>query len=389
VIHAVAGRNPKALKELQALAEADPRVQAHGFAPLANMMHEADLNVVRTHGTTFAETVAAGKPAVYYGPNVRFGLLQDGQGDLTRRTAIYAGEHVGHPTAIGLDAVPGAVHKAIRNYDSLLERARNAKGKMGDPARDAVRKIMKPREGYGLGKVAAITPMQLREGTPHVGSFEEFRKGLKPGDVILTKPNEVAKTSPQDVALRRTVRFYDAFTYSKHPGWAHTAMYLGDGRIAHLNDHKLEGKQIVPIKGAGTGYVLEDNVNFFKHQGYDLAAVRPKISPEEAQQAVENMRHFAANPRSATLTEYAKNLIRTGFSPSGGRKTTDAVCSGIIGEAYPTRLSDRARFSMRPKDFMESHKVTHVMGYSPDSAKEKTSSMRSLAAQVLGGKNGR
>jgi len=155
VVHAVAGRDPVALRELQSLAKIDPRLQPHGFAPLAHMMHEADLNVIRTHGTTFAESVAAGKPAVYYGPDIKFGLLEDGQGDLTKRTAIYAGQHVGHPVAIGLENVPEAVNKVVEDHDRYRRLAIKAKRRMGDPASEAVRQIMRPRPDYVV-KTAAF-----------------------------------------------------------------------------------------------------------------------------------------------------------------------------------------------------------------------------------------
>lgn len=140
VIHAVAGKGPGVEEQLHELAKTDSRIKVHGFAPLPKMMREADLNVVRTHGTTFAETVASGKPAVYYGPNV--GVLQDFQGDLTRRTAIYAGDHVGHPTAIGLEHVTSAVNKTLENPSKYQRLAAAAKRQMGDPAAQAVRGIL-------------------------------------------------------------------------------------------------------------------------------------------------------------------------------------------------------------------------------------------------------
>jgi len=152
VVHAVAGKNKGALKELRSIAKKDPRLQVHGFAPLPTMMREADLNVVRTHGTTFAETVASGKPAVYYGPKAplvgKLHPVTDFQADLTRRTALYAGEQVGHPVAIGLENVPDAVEEAVENAPKFRRLAVEAKKQMGNPADQAVKQIMKPRSGY-------------------------------------------------------------------------------------------------------------------------------------------------------------------------------------------------------------------------------------------------
>jgi len=374
VIHAVAGRNSQALRELRTLAKRDPRLRAHGFAPLSSMMHEADLNVIRTHGTTFAETVAAGKPAVYYGPNVRFGLLQDGQGDLTKRTAIYAGKQVGNPTAIGMGAVTGAVDKAIDGYDRLLVKARKAKAKMGDPAREAVRQIMKPRPGYV--KTATIEEKQLRKGTPVAVSFDEFRKRLRPGDVILTKPSEAADLESKDRALRGTVKFYDWLSGAKHPGWTHTALYLGDGQIAHLHDKKLQRGTLKPM-GEGINRVVQDKLDVFRHQGYDLAAIRPRVG---AASAVQQMKAFSDDPVDISVGKFTRNLIRTGLTPFGGKAQQDAVCSGIVGAAFSEPLAKRKPFSMRPKDFLESKKVDHVVGFSPDQT------LRKVAALVLKGK---
>jgi len=153
-VHVITGKNRAALRQLGALAKKDPRLVPHGYAPLANMMREADLNVIRTHGTTLAETVAAGKPAVYYGPNV--GFLRSGQGDLTKRTARWAGQRLGQPAAIGMENVTGAVDKAVGNMPRLKQRARLEKKRMGDPAAAAVDSIMKPRPGYVLEKRAAV-----------------------------------------------------------------------------------------------------------------------------------------------------------------------------------------------------------------------------------------
>lgn len=371
VVHAVAGRNSAALKELQALAKTEPRLRPQGYAPLSKMMHEADLNVVRTHGTTFAETVASGKPAVYYGPNVRLGLLQDGQGDLTKRTAIYAGKSVGHPTAIGLDAIPGAVDKAVENYDRYKRLASRAQSKMGDPATAAVKQIMKARPGY-LAKAAAISPKQLRAGTPVVDSFEEFKAQLKPGDVILTKPG--ARAEPRDRALKGVLKAYDWLSGAKHPGWTHTALYLGKGQIGHMYETKMERGRVVPL---GANKVVVDRVDAIRQNDYDMVAVRPE---EGGREAVKRMKAFAELSPPIPIKNYPKGLIRTGLTPFKGT-IEDAVCSGIVGEAFPKPLANRAAFSMRPKDFMESKKVQHVVGYSPEM--QKAAALRLVAEKVL------
>jgi hypothetical protein len=129
-----------------------------------------------------------------------------------------------------------------------------------------------------------------------------------------------------------------------------------------------------------------DSIDTLKQQGYDVAAVRPRIAPAQVQAATEKMREFAADPVDITIGKFTRNMLRTGLTPFGGSSVKDAVCSGIIGAAYPKPLADRKPYSMRPKDFMESRKVTHVVGFSPDEVKEKAAGMRSLAGKILGGK---
>jgi UDP-N-acetylglucosamine:LPS N-acetylglucosamine transferase len=155
-VHAVAGKSRSALSALRELAKTDKRLKVHGYAPLSAMMREADLNVVRSHGTTVSETMAAGVPAVFYGPKVRFGFLQDGQGDMTARTAIYAGKKTGLPTAIGLGELPEAVSDAVEHHDQYERKAGKIRTRFGNPADQAIGRIMKARPGYVVKAAAAL-----------------------------------------------------------------------------------------------------------------------------------------------------------------------------------------------------------------------------------------
>lgn len=129
-VHAVAGRRKDILKKLRQMAKKDPRLKPHGFAPLPKMMREADLNVIRAHGTSYAETLTSGKPAVYYGPSRQ---LIDFQGTMTRRTALYGGKETGFPIAVGLENIPNAVEEARRNYSGLRSKAKKLQKEYGDP----------------------------------------------------------------------------------------------------------------------------------------------------------------------------------------------------------------------------------------------------------------
>ena len=146
VVHAVAGKNEELQKKLTMMAKKDPRIRPHGYAPLTAMMQEADLNVIRAHGTTYAETEASGKPAVYYAPD---SSMLDVQGGLTRDTALYGARTVKNPAAIGLDKIPGAVD-LILSKPALFERRSKAiqKRVMRNSADMAVRAFMKSRKEY-------------------------------------------------------------------------------------------------------------------------------------------------------------------------------------------------------------------------------------------------
>jgi hypothetical protein len=143
-VHSVAGRDEKIFAKLKEMSRRDRRLRPHGFAPLPSMMADADLNVIRSHGTTFAESVAAGKPAVYFAPSAK--RLTDYQGQLTRDTARYGHRTVGHPAAVGLENLEPAVSKAITNRRRLKRRAKEAKERMGNPSEEAVKYIMKTGE---------------------------------------------------------------------------------------------------------------------------------------------------------------------------------------------------------------------------------------------------
>lgn len=190
VVHAVAGRREDVLNKLQAMAKKDKRLQPHGFAPLPKMMREADLNVIRAHGTSYAETLTSGKPAVYYGPSLH---LLDLQGTLTRRTAVHGGKETQYPVAVGLQQIPGAVNEAQKNYKGLRRQAKKLQKNYGDPASQiaiaAVKEARAPRDykreyAQYHGKPEQVANRSMRN--------QARRKlGLKNGD-----PREVDHRTP-------------------------------------------------------------------------------------------------------------------------------------------------------------------------------------------------
>lgn len=72
VIHAVAGTGDKydALLQMENATKGKRvSVKAYKYSPLINMMAEADLNIMRPHGTSIVEAKAVGKPYVLFLPS--------------------------------------------------------------------------------------------------------------------------------------------------------------------------------------------------------------------------------------------------------------------------------------------------------------------------------
>lgn len=166
VIHAVAARSAENLKLLQALEERtaglDVRVKAYGFSDLPSMMVEADLNVLRPHGTSITEATAVGKPFVLY--------LPEGARRMDVLNAWATARHTGQLVASG-GALPRQVEAAVSGYDRYLAKVQPLaqKARSGaDEAVEAVNKLqafrMFPRTGpvwkaarIGLGLTAAAS----------------------------------------------------------------------------------------------------------------------------------------------------------------------------------------------------------------------------------------
>ncbi len=344
VIHAVAGRNKGLKRRLDALAKKDSRVQVHGFAPLGAMMQEADINVIRAHGTTFAETVASGKPAVYYAPDTN---MLDYQGKLTKETALFGQKTVRHPAAIGLGSIPAAVGEVAQKDQKHLRLARAAKRRMGNPADQVVSHIL---------KTASIEQGDVRRGTPTTHSLRDFQARLRPGDIIMTKPGSSGKS-----ILTPIVRAHDALVGAKHPGWIHAAVHTGRGEVAHLDDKKLAKNERVIKQIPQVG---RSRISLFDKSGYDMVALRPRSGTQDA---VKRIGQIADSGVKMPAPRYLANLARTGGLLGPGEDFSDAVCTGIVGAAYEKApLSKRNPLVMRPHDFMESHKVKHVLAYSRD-----------------------
>lgn len=225
-----------------------------------------------------------------------------------------------------------------------------------------IEKGKQPEEHVHI-KQATIESKQVRAGTPVVDSLNLFERKLLPGDIILSKIGDPNRAPGSSKALSGTIKAYDVLSGAKHPGWGHTALYVGDGKIQHLYDKKFRRKTLVDSSpDAGASIIVKDTLNVFDTQGYDLLALRPKSGGE---QAVATLNELAKRPLTMTSGKFVRNLLRTGLTPIGGKDPHDAVCSGIIGAAFPPNAIDASRkpLSLRPKDMLESRKVKHLVAY--------------------------
>lgn len=119
VIHAVAGRglNLPELRKLEKATKGKPvQVRAYAYAPLRNMMNEADVNVLRPHGTSITEARAAGKPFLMYLPKGK----KKGM-DVNNARAV--SQSFGVPL-VDVDSLGGAVQSISSNYSSALAKAK-------------------------------------------------------------------------------------------------------------------------------------------------------------------------------------------------------------------------------------------------------------------------
>lgn len=182
-VHAIAGRGKQTMAKLKRMKKRyGDRLEVHGFAPLPDMMRSADLNIVRGHGTSIAEAQTSGKPAVYFAGN---GKLQNLQNVLTRNNVLQVGKNHGSPVAADLDSITPAVEKSIKNYGRLSRKAKRLQGKIGDPAGEAVEKIMKhhsrsmkkvARKERNWGRIAAGVGAGALAGA---GAYALSRRGIR------------------------------------------------------------------------------------------------------------------------------------------------------------------------------------------------------------------
>ena len=161
VIHAVAGKGTL-LPELEALEQATAgksvRVAAYGFAPLPDMMNQADLNVMRPHGTSITEATAAGKPLILYVP-------PDGARPMDRNNIKAMFKSLGVPAGTSyrgddLDGVDvknlgDQVEHVLKNYEGFHARMKEAAPSAMTGADAAARDVLQTRTFIGRTRQGA------------------------------------------------------------------------------------------------------------------------------------------------------------------------------------------------------------------------------------------
>ena len=219
-----------------------------------------------------------------------------------------------------------------------------------------------------FAKLAFLEEKHTRKGTEQTRSLAAFKRALKPGDIILAKANAQDGGDFAGDVFQNVINAYDLVTGTKHPGWLHSALYAGDGKVIHFNDKKLARRKKRSVLNM-TPQVIEDTLEVFPASKKDLLLLRPKVTGEQAQRAVGRLKARVGEkwaPRS-----YIKNLVRAGVLPEKKERaaTTGDLCTGYIGWAYGPEVKftgDRASVHLRPKDLVESKKVDHVLAFSLD-----------------------
>lgn len=176
-----------------------------------------------------------------------------------------------------------------------------------------------------LRKIAALHQDQVGD----VKIFQDpssFASKLRPGDVIVTRGGGIgvsklisafqkAKGMPEDKAM-----------------WTHAGIYIGDGKLRHSH---------LPVKGRGLGWsakVRDHQIGTIQDLGADFLALRPDVSKEERQEAVDRSTKMLGKRFSIGA------LLRAGILPKTAWKSRElkdtnlpenVICTSVVGYSYP------------------------------------------------------
>ena len=365
-------------------------VRVHGWAPLQQMMAEADLNILRPHGTSITEATAAGKPFILSIPDVARSMdianaeTVAGWGDASAKSMT--GQQIARTDSSMKDAVNNIIADPDKYRKAVEKRAPAAAGAADEIAaalmefnswkifpnnsrvrglaavtaiavaltgagwaatrpdvKKAVKKEVelktKDRKASGATKiglgVASGGLLALGAGLALRGKKLRALEGLVPQVSVTTPKRFTELLEPGDVILQQSQRRHkpkpftpDAVTdyifRSNQTEILHTAIYLGDGKVAHITPN--------------TKTAAIRTIDKMTERGAELLAIRPN--------ATEASRNLAAEIAKDSIGKYryAHGMsIPTALGSSMPKRIKDylyqikdgkVLCSTMVADIY-------------------------------------------------------
>jgi hypothetical protein len=399
VIHVVTGgqrdadgkliHNPsyKAAKAVKIPEGLDVRV--YGWAPLRQMMSQADVNILRPHGTTITEATASGRPFIMAIPD----NAREMDVDNARAAARVVNQPISRISEIGSNTVE--VLKDPEPYQKALEKraplAANAADSMAEavmsfdswkvfpkatrlrgmsvaallmasiaglgwsasrketkkdleriietPTAKSVRdnkaaKIGFATLGAGLIAVGALSAARakhlrgLERLTPKVSvtNVKRFEEMLEPGDIILQQMNVKKLPALSPGKLR-----YSLMRQSQTE-FVHTVLYLGEGKVIHI--HPSSKKPVM------------ESVDRLYRNGTELLAIRPKESKETLAKVVDLAKKSEVYNNNFNMRQSIKVALLAPFPKFIRRHFTQIKDGKVLCSTMVADIFDRAGASL-------------------------------------------
>ena len=160
-----------------------------------------------------------------------------------------------------------------------------------------------------ITKISAIIDTDVRKGTPVTNDFSAFKKLLKPGDIIITKPSD---KNPSDLgSMAQTV---SKMLYNNDSRWVHSGIYAGKGKLTHTQESFDEKAQSY----FGTPFVQTQKIDIVPTYS-DALIVRPDVPAGSRNKAVQNMQRLKG-------VAYSKiDTIRAALFPAAKDSTDKGI----------------------------------------------------------------
>ena len=283
--------------------------------------------------------------------------------------------------ALGLPLAAGAMIGGDMLHNSMNEDAMNmyrrASGKMSQRRidhhnnKEYLRHISPELSSTKFSalrqKYALLDKRDLRgEDVPVVDTYSSFKKMLKPGDIILTKPSLKAK-GLQSYVFDKGNQVISWAQGSKNR-WFHSAMHIGDGKQIHSQlGKKFRGKKIVLNDKDSEIKIREQPISIYGDTS-DLLIMRPDVSSKEKIKAVQNVKKLRGIGYSNL------DILQAALKP-GGRELDpkkipkDLMCHGAVSWAYQDAIDFRPGKSKKhvlANHIFDNPKLKPIAAFSPD-----------------------